>query len=431
MSNTTATLPSGHDFLTRVALPGREASGLIVLVATSSVSAAAVVALLAAIALSAWNTRRSVNPHMFVRSHAAAYLVSLLVCDLFQAVGSLMNARWVADRAVEFGPFCQAQGVMKQIADVGTAVWALVIAVHTFWVLFLKWDLRRHVLIATMVFNWAAIGTFVIAGPATASVKENGPFYGISGYWCWIAEGYPVARIVLDYLFMFVSAGLSFVLYILVFCRIRGNLLVAGRRVRLRLHRSTDSSRGLSADDQTIAVTKQMLLYPVAYTIIILPIAVCRFAAWSGAEVPFAATIFTDSLYLLSGLVNVLLFCLTRRVLPRHSVVTHRFRASEDEEPDFESAGPASPVAAGSYLAETDAYGDEKVFKRVESPDSDADADALPPPRAIADADAARSPEIGGAPMAYPQSPLSAGGGGPVSPPPLRSAALRSNLGIQ
>ena len=36
---------------------------------------------------------------------------------------------------------------------------------------------------------------------------------------------------------MFVSAGLAFVLYILVFCKIRGNILVAGRRVRLRLHR--------------------------------------------------------------------------------------------------------------------------------------------------------------------------------------------------
>ena len=59
---------------------------------------------------------------------------------------------------------------------------------------------------------------------------------------------------------MFVSAGLAFVLYILVFCKIRGNILVAGRRVRLRLHRSTDSSRGLGADDQTIAVAKQMLL---------------------------------------------------------------------------------------------------------------------------------------------------------------------------
>lgn len=34
--------------------------------------------------ISAWNTRKSVNPHLFVRSHVAAYFVSLLWCDLMQ-----------------------------------------------------------------------------------------------------------------------------------------------------------------------------------------------------------------------------------------------------------------------------------------------------------------------------------------------------------
>ena len=60
---------------------------------------------------------------------------------------------------------------------------------------------------------------------------------------------------------MFVSAFLSFVLYSLIFFKIRGNILVAGRRTRFRLHHKTDSARGLSADEQTIAVAKQMLLY--------------------------------------------------------------------------------------------------------------------------------------------------------------------------
>ena len=65
---------------------------------------------------------------------------------------------------------------MRRVRRGGSHSSRQVIATHTFWVLFLKWNLRRHVLIATMVFNWAAIGTFVIAGPATANVKQNGPF---------------------------------------------------------------------------------------------------------------------------------------------------------------------------------------------------------------------------------------------------------------
>ena len=61
-------------------------------------------------------------------------------CHNYPAVGSLMNAKWVASKAVTYEPFCEAQGgdrvlasrrinayngigVMKQLADVGTAIW--------------------------------------------------------------------------------------------------------------------------------------------------------------------------------------------------------------------------------------------------------------------------------------------------------------------
>lgn len=176
-----------------------------------------------------------------------------------------------------------------------------------------------------------------------------------------------------------------------------------------------------------------------------------------------------------SGLVNVLLFFLTRRVLPRHSIITKRFTDDkEEEEDDFESAGPETTPARDipnvneaethdSYMAEkmSEAYGDEKMFKRVDSPDSDLDSDDgrsetdIPPPIAIMSPDTnsatstemfsrisldspysskrAQFPASAGGPMTYPQSPLSAGGRGnkgPVSPP-LRSAALRSSLGLQ
>ncbi|GJE95842.1 Git3 domain-containing protein [Phanerochaete sordida] len=425
-NSSTVRLPNGHDLLVYMPVGGGEAHGLVVLVAASSVSLVAVVTLLGAISISAWNTRRSVNPHMFVRSHAAAYLVSLLFCDFLQAIGSLMNAKWVNEKGVTFMPFCQAQGAIKQLADVGTAIWAFVIAMHTFWVLFLGWDLRRYVLITTIVFNWSAIAAFVIAGPATLNVKQHGPFYGISGYWCWISDQYPGARIALDYMFMFASAFLSFVLYSLIFLKIRGNILVAGWRWRFRVHHSTDSARGLSADDQSVAVAKQMLLYPVAYTCIILPIAIARFADWAGAEVPFAATVFTDCVYLLSGLINVSLFFLTRRVLPRHSIITKRF--TDDPEPDdsFE-AGGRSPVGdvPGSYMAEKmddtffedDASEHEKVFKQVGSPDSEPvpDDDEVPPITIVTDVHDAEDPHTPHG-QRHAHRPIESGAGHPHSP---------------
>ena len=39
------------------------------------------------------------------------------------AIGSIMSIRWVQERAVTYGPYCTVQGVLKQVADVGTACW--------------------------------------------------------------------------------------------------------------------------------------------------------------------------------------------------------------------------------------------------------------------------------------------------------------------
>jgi len=63
-----------------------------------------------------------------------------------------------------------------------------------------------------------------------------------------------------------------------------------------------------------------MLLYPIAYMVLIIPIATSRFAAWAGNKVPVEVTIFTDAIFLLSGLVNVVLFTTTRRILPTESM---------------------------------------------------------------------------------------------------------------
>jgi hypothetical protein len=46
--------------------------------------------------------------------------------------------------------------------------------------------------------------------------------------------------------------------------------------------------------------------YPVAYVILVLPIAAVRWSETYGAEVPFGVTIFADTVFLLSGTLS---FC--------------------------------------------------------------------------------------------------------------------------
>ena len=59
---------------------------------------------------------------------------------------------------------------------------------------------------------------------------------------------------------MFISAGLSFILYMLIFMKLRGNIITVGTRVRFRMHRRTDSVTGLAADNEVVAIAKTMLM---------------------------------------------------------------------------------------------------------------------------------------------------------------------------
>lgn len=273
--------------------------------------------------MSAIRSIRSPEEHKFIRTHVAVYFFSLLLCDLAQGIGALLNTRWIAQGGLEIGSYCNAQAVIKQTGNVGTALWSFVIAVHTFNVLFLRWHIANYVCYGTLVGVWAFLGFIVILGPAVVESPARGPFYGISGYWCWITQSYPVERYALEYLFMFSSAGLSFILYFLVFLRLRGNVSVEGWHIRFhRAHNGSwqdNSNNGLfhdgRRDPHLMQVARQMLWYPIAYSILVIPIAAARFSAFSGKDVPFAVTILTSSIFMLSGFVNAILFTTTRRVI--------------------------------------------------------------------------------------------------------------------
>jgi len=70
-------------------------------------------------------------------------------------------------------------------------------------------------------------------------------------------------------------------------------------------------------DDKGISIVKEMYRYPIAYSVMIFPISIARLAASTG----FEGTVFCETVILLSGCVNVILFCTTRQILPPESIV--------------------------------------------------------------------------------------------------------------
>jgi hypothetical protein len=69
---------------------------------------------------------------------------------------------------------------------------------------------------------------------------------------------------------MFVSAGISLIVYTLVFFRLRGNLIAEGYRIKVL---SVNSSRAWNLEagravmeSNTMSVAWQLMWYPVSYT---------------------------------------------------------------------------------------------------------------------------------------------------------------------
>ncbi|CAE6480719.1 unnamed protein product [Rhizoctonia solani] len=277
--------------------------------------------------LLAWATTTGRGPteRPFLKTHIGAYFVSLMIVDLSQAVGGIMNIRWVVARHVSIGRFCTTQAAIKQFSNVGAALWSIVIAIHTFRLLFFNAHTSDAACLATLVVVWGGIITTVAVGPMVIQTTSKGDYFGVAGYWCWITKDYPTERLCLEYLFMFISAGISVIVYTLVFFRLRGNLIAEGYKIRvLRVNSSRawnlEAGRAVM-ESNTMSVAWQLMWYPVSYLFTILPIAASRWAEFSGAAVPFGAKMFAIShgqavVFMLSGFINTLLFIATRRVLP-------------------------------------------------------------------------------------------------------------------
>ncbi|EJD05423.1 uncharacterized protein FOMMEDRAFT_103454 [Fomitiporia mediterranea MF3/22] len=275
----------------------------------------------------------------FHRTNLAPYLVSLLLANVLQAIATILNARWVREGIVFDGSFCSFQGGLKNAANVGTALWSFIIALHVFNLLFLRWKTTCTGMIITLICGWTIVAFIVTLGPLAIETPERGPYFGVSGYWCWITDNYPKEQTYMEYFIEFISAGLGFILYTLVLLRVRGNLIIVNGRWHLRwITRSQAWQLSFARDlldTAMLHVATNMVWYAVAYSLIIIPVAIARLSSFTGHHVPFWATIMTDTIFNLTGLVNAILFVYTRRILPDTASLpqftTPRSRMSDSE----------------------------------------------------------------------------------------------------
>jgi hypothetical protein len=296
-----------------------EVAGIITLASFGALSLAAVLLVLCALAAAALRRLHAANKNMYPMTHLALFFGSLLFSNIMQGVGNVMDIKWAMQAGVQEGGFCTAQGVIKQFSNLGVSLWSLAIAVHAFTILFLRWKPKKWTAYTTFFAIWTFV--FLLVGVLPRALMKPGiPYFGIAGYWCWIKQDYATARIVLEYLWMYVSVGVSAILYALIFLRLRGNLVVEGWKWSLRWV-SGDEAWQLQMgrdliDTHMLKVASHMLLYPLAFVILILPITAVRMMENAGRSARLEVVIFAAIFFGLNGFVNALLLRTGRKLLP-------------------------------------------------------------------------------------------------------------------
>ena len=76
------------------------------------------------------------------------------------------------------------------------------LALHAFNLIFLRHPVTKLGNRITLAAGWFAIVLVVAIGPLAIQNDKSGPYFGPSGYWCWITNGYNNSQIFLEYFFV-------------------------------------------------------------------------------------------------------------------------------------------------------------------------------------------------------------------------------------
>lgn len=285
----------------------------------------------------------------FIKTPFGIMFMNLVLADFIQALGFGMNYFWVANlncQSVGCQTTCTIQGVLIQLGDVASAFSNLMIAIQTFAILTFSWHLPKWITWASLALIW--IPVFVL-GLAAPSVMGNwsgpNPFYTWSGDWCWISKQFSPLRLFLHYLWIFVSAFASIALYGHLFLRLQihfrrskvhqglGLLVGQGKTGTMTTDLVDGAVIPLQGDHMRKKLERKaraMLMYPIAFIFMILPLSAYRLASLAGHDWGITAATICGSMYCLSGFIDVVLFGTTRSILsvPVLSVHTGNRRAT-------------------------------------------------------------------------------------------------------
>lgn len=320
-----ALAPDGSVYMDIDPLPPNHRKGLI------AVAVMAILSFLTSLALISFITYRM----LFWRSSYARYIgynqyivliYNLVLADLQQSLAFLICLKWISeDKITGDTAACFLQGLWLQIGDPASGLFVLAIAIHTFLLVALGQKLSHRVFTICVVSIWLFICVLVIIPLASHGRYVLVP----SGAWCWISEQDETMRLWTHYIWIFLAEFGTITLYAIMWFQLR-------RRIKQSAILGSSHIESLRRLRRVIGY---MVIYPIAYIVLSLPLAAGRMATAQGNTPNVAYFCVAGALITSSGLVDVLLYTLTRRNLiiesePSHDRSYNKFASSKGRKTD-------------------------------------------------------------------------------------------------
>ncbi|OJJ47159.1 hypothetical protein ASPZODRAFT_64768 [Penicilliopsis zonata CBS 506.65] len=231
-------------------------------------------------------------------------IFNLLLADLQQSFAFMICLKWAAEGNVRYGTLaCKLQGWWIQVADPGSGLFVLAIALHTGAVVLRGRQLPFNVFVSCIIALWAFIFTlgFIPIGLYGADafvISEAG--------WCWLSPDYENERLWGHYFWIFLSEFGTIALYGFMFFYLR-------RRMRQNTILQQNQTENLKRLNRVVVY---MVIYPFVYVVLSLPLAAGRMMVMAEQDIPshsyFAVA---GTMMTLSGCMDVLVYTVTRRHL--------------------------------------------------------------------------------------------------------------------
>ncbi|ORY90136.1 hypothetical protein BCR35DRAFT_349900 [Leucosporidium creatinivorum] len=237
----------------------------------------------------------------FLTSSPGVLFLNLIVGDSTHCIGFMMTFEWLHLRAMPSPPTltCQLQSVFIQLGNIAIAFANTYIAVSVFCLVVFSYKLPPRLVAALIGVQWIAVAVMALVGPVWIS-RGGGPFYAIAGGWCWITPEYDLMWLMLHHMWVYIAAFINLVLYSIVAYTI------------LSRRRRAGGEQGGSAG---LAMT--LVLYPVAYCVVVTPLASYRLATLVHRPWPIQAGLAAGAVLSLAGFVDCLIFACTRALFSK------------------------------------------------------------------------------------------------------------------